>query len=48
MATAIGLEPEGDFGAATQHVMKSFTIGSFSPFLQLSRVSDTCWRLCAA
>jgi hypothetical protein len=26
MATAIGHEPEGDFGAATQHVMNNFTI----------------------
>lgn len=26
MATAIGHDPEGDFGAATQHVMKNFTI----------------------
>lgn len=27
MATVIGHEPEGDFDAATQHVMNSFTIG---------------------
>jgi hypothetical protein len=26
MATAIGHEPEGDFGAATQHVMNNVTV----------------------
>jgi hypothetical protein len=26
MAAAIGYEPEGDFSAATEHVMKNFTI----------------------